>query len=90
LNVVLQQLKKANEELGQCQAELLQKTEQEEMSTEKVKRLDSEVISLLEQITQLTVIRWVAFVTVTGFVVVHIAKLATLNAVSFFSRFLSD
>ena len=67
MNVVLQQLKKANEELGQCQAELLQKTEQEEMSTEKVKHLDSEVISLLENITQLTVIRWVAFVTVTGF-----------------------
>ncbi|KAI0211541.1 hypothetical protein LSAT2_003644 [Lamellibrachia satsuma] len=51
-----QQLKKANEELGQCQAELLQKTEQEEMKEEKVGQLGCEVISLLERITQLTVI----------------------------------
>ena len=56
--LILQKLAKQNEELDQCMAELLQTTEQAEMKDVKVKRLEGEVISLLERITQITVTRY--------------------------------
>ena len=59
--LILQKLTKANEELDQCMAELLQTTEQAEMKDVKVKRLEGEVISLLERITQITVTRCAPF-----------------------------
>ena len=59
--LILQKLVKQNEELDHCMAELLQTTDQAEMKDVTVKRLEGEVISLLERITQMSVTRYDPF-----------------------------